>query len=135
MSINTIILIDKNQERKKFFIEKLRQKLSFSYTKIEALFQTIGEIVEKRSNEFTKIQYLEFLSKFLNNLSKKQQIYLIDVDELSVQNANKLKEEHDNIIIIYLERNGEEGNTIQINGNDEEEIDKLIEEIVKRKML
>lgn len=135
MSINTIILIDKNQKRKECFREKLKRNLKFSYTKIEALFQTIREISEKESYEFRTEQYLKFLDEFLNNLSKKQEMYLIDVDELSIQNANKLIEEHNNIIIIYLQKEPNEGKAIRIDGDNDEEVEKLIEEIVKRKLL
>lgn len=128
MNINTIILIDKNQEIKQSFIEKLKQKINFSYTKIEALFQAINEMSDKESIE----QYLKFLDKFLNNLSDKRELYLIDADNLSAQNANKLIKEHDNIIIIYLKKGQDEIQTIQINGDNEKEIDSLIEELVKR---
>lgn len=134
MGINTIILIDKNQKRKEYFMEKLKQKISFSYTKLEALFQTISEIADKKSYEFKTEKYLEFLDKFLNNLSDKQEMYLIDADELAIQNADKLIEGHNNIIIIYLQKEQDEGKAIQINGN-EEVIDKLIEELVSRMIL
>ena len=33
MKINTIILIDKDQVKKQKFLEKLRKKITFSYTK------------------------------------------------------------------------------------------------------
>mgnify|MGYP003372412748 CR=1 FL=1 len=135
MSINTIILIEKDKNKKEYFIEKLRQRLEFSYTKIEALFQTIKETSDKESYEFKKEQYLEFLDKFLKNLSKKEERYLIDVDKLSVENANKLLEKHNNIIIIYLQKKQEEGNTIKIDVGNEEEVNKLIEYIVKKGIL
>ena len=118
-----------------YFIEKLKQKIDFSYTKIEALFQTIREISDK---EFCKVepkQYVEFLDKFLINLSKKDKIYLIDIDELLLQNANKLIQEHNNIIIIYLQKKQNEGKAISIDANIYEEVDRLIEEIVKRMMV
>ena len=135
MNVNTIILVDKDQTRKMYFIEKLKQKIDFSYTKIEALFQTIREISDK---EFCKVepkQYVEFLDKFLINLSKKDKIYLIDIDELLLQNANKLIQEHNNIIIIYLQKKQNEGKAISIDANIYEEVDRLIEEIVKRMMV
>lgn len=135
MSVNTVILVDKDKKRKECFMEKLKQRLRFSYTKIEALFETIREISEKESYEFRTAQYLKFLDKFLYNLSKKQEMYLIDVDELLIQNANKLIEEHNNIIIIYLQKGPNEGKEIRIDGNNNEEVDELVEEIVKRKLL
>lgn len=132
---NTIILIDKDSKRKEKFIEKLKKNKVFSYTKIEALFQTINDMLDKKSNNFTKNQYLDFLNEFLNKLSQKQDLYLIDVDELSVQNANKLLEEHDNIIVIYLRKECSEGNIIQIDGSYDEELDKAIDYIVKGNIL
>lgn len=113
----------------------LKRKIDFSYTKMETLFQTIGEISDKKSYKLKKEQYLEFLDKFLNKLAKKQDNYLIDIDELLVQNANKLIEEHNNTIVIYLKEGQNEGKTVQIDGNNEEEVDKLIEMLIKRQML
>lgn len=135
MNVNTIILIDKNQKRKENFIEKLKQNIDFSYTKLEALFQTIREISNKEFYKFEAKQYTEFLDKFLINLSKKDKIYLIDIDELLIQNANKLIQKHNNIIIVYLQKKQNEGKVISIDGNNEKEVDKLIEEIVKRNLI
>lgn len=135
MSTNTIILIEKDKNRKEYFIEKLKQRIEFSYTKIEALFKTIKEISDKESYKLKKEKYLEFLDKFLRNLSKKQGMYLIDVDELSLENANKLIEEHDNIIVIYLQKKQNEGKAIKIDGSNYEEVNKVIQDIVKRSIL
>ena len=132
MNINTIILIDKNQQRKENFIKKLKQKIKISYTKVEALFQTIKETFNNEGYEFKIEQYMEFLDNFLNNLSKRQEMYLIDVDELLVQNANILTEKHKNIMIIYLQKEQNDGKIIKIDGNNDEEVNELIKEIEKR---
>lgn len=132
MNINTIILIDKNQQRKENFMKKLKQKIKISYTKLEALFQTIRETFNDEGYEFKTGQYLEFLDNFLNNLSRRQEFYLIDVDELSVQNANMLAEKHKNIMVIYLQKEQNDGKTIKIDGNNDEEVNELIKEIEKR---
>ena len=60
-------------------------------------------------------------------------MYLIDIDNLSTQNANKLITEHDNIIIIYLQKIQNEEKAISVDIYNENEVEKLIEEIVKRK--
>lgn len=132
MNINTIILIDKNQQRKENFIKKIKQKIKISYTKVEALFQTIRETFNNEGYEFKIEQHMEFLDNFLNNLSKRQETYLIDVDELSVQNANVLAEKHKNIMIIYLQKEQIDGKIIKIDGNNDEEVNELIKEIEKR---
>lgn len=132
MNINTIILIDKNQQRKENFMKKLKQKIKISYTKLEALFQTVRETFNDEGYEFKTGQYLEFLDNFLNNLSRRQEFYLIDVDELSVQNANMLAEKHKNIMVIYLQKEQNDGKTIKIDGNNDEEVNELIKEIEKR---
>ena len=132
MNINTIILIDKNQQRKENFIKEIKQKIKISYTKVEALFQTIRETFNNEGYEFKIEQHMEFLDNFLNNLSKRQETYLIDVDELSVQNANVLAEKHKNIMIIYLQKEQIDGKIIKIDGNNDEEVNELIKEIEKR---
>ncbi len=133
MKFNTIILIDKNQEEKNIFMEKLKRKMNFSYTKLEAIFQTIRETAEIGDYNFEAQKYIEFLNKFLNNISTKDEMYLIDIDNLSTQNANKLITEHDNIIIIYLQKIQNEEKAISVDIYNENEVEKLIEEIVKRK--
>lgn len=135
MYINTIILIDKNRKRKENFIEKLKQTVDFSYTKLEAIFQTINEVSNKEGNKFDAKQYIEFLDKFLTNLSKKGEMCLLDIDELSIQNANKLLQEHKNIIIIYLEKKQDEGKIISIDASNINEVEKIITEIDKRMKL
>lgn len=135
MSINTIILIEKDKNRKEYFIERLKQSIDFSYTKIEALLNTIEEILDKEFYELKKEKYLEFIDRFLENLSKKQEMYLIDVDELSFENANKLIEGHDNIIVIYLQKKQNDGKAIKIDGSNYEQVNKVIEDIVKRSTL
>lgn len=135
MYINTIILIDKNLKRKENFIEKLKQTVDFSYTKLEAIFQTINEVSNKEGNKFDAKQYIEFLDKFLTNLSKKGEMCLLDIDELSIQNANKLLQEHKNIIIIYLEKKQDEGKIISIDASNINEVEKIITEIDKRMKL
>lgn len=132
MNINTIILIDKNQKRKENFIEKLKEKVDFSYTKLEVIFQTIREVSNKEDYKFEAKQYIEFLDKFLTNLSKKSKKCLLDIDELSIQNANKLLQEHKNIIVIYLEKKQNEGNIISIEASNIKEVEKIITEIEKR---
>lgn len=133
MELNTIILIDKNPEEKNFFIEKLKKKIKFSYTKLEAVLQTIKEISEIKNYTFESNKYIEFLNKFLDNIAKKDGMYLLDIDNLSVQNANKLIAKHNNILIIYLQKIQNEEKIISIDINNNTEIEKLIEEIVKRK--
>lgn len=135
MYINTIILIDKNRKRKENFIEKLKQTVDFSYTKLEAIFQTINEVSNKEGYKFDAKQYIEFLDKFLTNLSKKGEMCLLDIDELSIQNANKLLQEHKNIIIIYLEKKQDEGKIISIDASNINEVEKIITEIEKRMKL
>ena len=128
---NTIILIDNSQKRKNYFIEQLKQKINFSYTKLEALLKTVKELTDKESCEFEAKQYINFLDHFLTNLGKKEEMYLIDIDELQIENANRLIEKHDNIIIIYLQPTNNE-KIISVDGDNNEEIAKLIERIVNR---
>ena len=135
MSINTIVLVEKDKNKKEYFIEKLKQSIEFSYTKIEALIKTIKEISDKESYELKKEEYLEFIDRFLKNLSKKQEMYLIDADELSFENANRLIEEHDNIMVIYLQKRQNTGKAIEIDCTNYEEVNKLIQDIVKRSRL
>ncbi len=128
--INTIMLIDENQKRKEYFIEKLKQKVNFSYTKGEVVFQTINELYEKKSLEKEKEFYLTFFNKFIEQLSKSQGFNLIDVDKLSIENSSTLLKQHDNLMVIYLQKITNEDNIIQIDGNKKEEIDNLIKKIV-----
>ena len=47
MEINTVILIDENQEKKKKIIEELNSKIVFSYTKLESLISSFVEYFKR----------------------------------------------------------------------------------------
>lgn len=133
MSLDTIILIDRSKEKKSILMEKLREKVNFSYIKLEALMQTIKEVSDAQGYNFERKKYIEFLDKFIKNISKNSEINLIDIDNLSVKNANELIQKYDNVLVIYLEDLENAQNAVTIDINNKEEVEKLIEEIEKRK--
>ena len=133
MSLDTIILIDRNKEKKSILMEKLKEKVNFSYIKLEALMQTIKEVSDAQGYNFERKKYIEFLDKFIKNISKNSEINLIDIDNLSVKNANELIQKYDNVLVIYLEDLENAQNAVTIDINNKEEVEKLIEEIEKRK--
>lgn len=133
MSLDTIILIDRSKEKKSILMEKLKEKVNFSYIKLEALMQTIKEVSDAQGYNFERKKYIAFLDKFIKNISKNSEMNLIDIDNLSVKNANELVQKYDNILVIYLEKIENEQNAVSIDINNKEEVEKLIEEIEKRK--
>ncbi len=133
MSLDTIILIDRSKEKKSILMEKLKEKVNFSYIKLEALMQTIKEVSDAQGYNFERKKYIEFLDKFIKNISKNSEINLIDIDNLSVKNANELIQKYDNVLVIYLEDLENAQNAVTIDINNKEEVEKLIEEIEKRK--
>ncbi len=133
MKYNTIILVDENQENKAIFMEKLKKRVKTSYTKLEVLLQSILQTYPEEYNENRQEKLYIFLKEFLKNLSSKEQMYLIDVDNLLVKNAIKLTQENENIIIVYPKRIEEHEQIKAINIQNIEEIENFINEIVKRK--
>lgn len=130
--MNTIILIDENQNRKKCFMEILKQKLNFSYTKAEVLFQTVQELYDDNISEFNKEIFLSFFNKLLEKLSHKNEVNLIDIDNLSTKNSIALLKKHTDLMIIYLQKIDNEEQVIQINGDNIEEVNDLVKEIINR---
>lgn len=130
--MNTIILIDENQNRKKCFMEILKQKLNFSYTKAEVLFQTVQELYDDNISEFNKEIFLSFFNKLLEKLSHKNEVNLIDIDNLSTKNSIELLKKHTDLMIIYLQKIDNEEQVIQINGDNIEEVNDLVKEIINR---
>lgn len=130
--MNTIILIDENQNRKKCFMETLKQKLNFSYTKAEVLFQTVQELYDDNISEFNKEIFLSFFNKLLEKLSHKNEVNLIDIDNLSTKNSIALLKKHTDLMIIYLQKIDNEEQVIQINGDNIEEVNDLVKEIINR---
>ncbi len=133
MKYNTIILVDENQENKAIFMEKLKKRVKTSYTKLEVLLQSILQTYPEEYNENRQEKLYIFLKEFLKNLSSKEEMYLIDVDNLLVKNAIKLTQENENIIIVYPKRIEEHEQIKAINIQNIEEIENFINEIVKRK--
>ena len=111
--MSTIILIDENQNRKKCFMEILKQKLNFSYTKAEVLFQTVQELYDDNISEFNKEIFLSFFN-------------------ISTKNSIALLKKHTDLMIIYLQKIDNEEQVIQINGDNIEEVNDLVKEIINR---
>lgn len=133
MKYNTVILVDENQENKAIFMEKLKKQIKISYTKLEVLLQSIVQTYPEKYSENRQEKLYIFLKQFLKNLSNKEDIYLIDVDNLLVKNAIKLTQENENIIIAYLEKIEEHEQIKSINIQCIEEVENFINELVKRK--
>lgn len=133
MRFNTIILVDENQENKAIFMEKLKKQIKISYTKLEVLLQTIVQTYSEEYRENKQEKLYTFLKELLKNLSSKDEMYLIDVDNLLVKNAIKLAEENENIMIIYLRKIEDHERIKTINIQFIEEVENFINEIVKRK--
>ena len=133
MGFNTIILVDENQENKAIFMEKLKKQIKISYTKLEVLLQAIVQTYSEEYRENKQEKLYIFLKELLKNLSSKDEMYLIDVDNLLVKNAIKLAEENENIMIIYLRKIEDHERIKTINIQFIEEVENFINEIVKRK--
>lgn len=133
MRFNTIILVDENQENKAVFMEKLKKQIKISYTKLEVLLQAIVQTYSEEYRENKQEKLYIFLKELLKNLSSKDEMYLIDVDNLLVKNAIKLAEENENIMIIYLRKIEDQERIKTINIQFIEEVENFINEIVKRK--
>lgn len=133
MRFNTIILVDENQENKAIFMEKLKKQIKISYTKLEVLLQAIVQTYSEEYRENKQEKLYIFLKELLKNLSSKDEMYLIDVDNLLVKNAIKLAEENENIMIIYLRKIEDHERIKTINIKFIEEVENFINEIVKRK--
>ncbi len=133
MRFNTIILVDENQENKAVFMEKLKKQIKISYTKLEVLLQAIVQTYSEEYRENKQEKLYIFLKELLKNLSSKDEMYLIDVDNLLVKNAIKLAEENENIMIIYLRKIEDHERIKTINIQFIEEVENFINEIVKRK--
>ncbi len=133
MRFNTIILVDENQENKAIFMEKLKKQIKISYTKLEVLLQAIVQTYSEEYRENKQEKLYIFLKELLKNLSSKDEMYLIDVDNLLVKNAIKLAEENENIMIIYLRKIEDHERIKTINIQFIEEVENFINEIVKRK--
>ncbi len=110
----------------------MQEKIFLSYIKLEALFETLEETFTREFNKENKEKKYIFLKKLLRNLSTKKAMNIIDIDSLSIENANKLIEENDSILVIYLKKVQDEGRIICINFDNTKEVEKLINEIVKR---
>lgn len=126
MKINIIILVDESQEKKAIFIERLKKFAKFSYTKLEGLFQAIIDAYNEDNSKKRKENLNIFLKNFLKSLSNKDELYLIDVDNLLVKNAINLTEEYGNIMVVYLNEieGGERVRAINI--QDVEEVENFI---------
>ncbi len=133
MRFNTIILVDENQENKAVFMEKLKKQIKISYTKLEVLLQAIVQTYSEEYRENKQEKLYIFLKELLKNLSSKDEMYLIDVDNLLVKNAIKLAEENENIMIIYLRKIENHERIKTINIQFIEEVENFINEIVRRK--
>lgn len=133
MRFNTIILVDENQENKAIFMKKLKKQIKISYTKLEVLLQAIVQTYSEEYRENKQEKLYTFLKELLKNLSSKDEMYLIDVDNLLVKNAIKLAEENENIMIIYLRKIEDHERIKTINIQFIEEVENFINEIVKRK--
>ncbi len=120
MEINTVILIDENQEKKKKIIEELNSKIVFSYTKLESLISSFVENISKEDNKLL----LQFLNTFFKKLSDKEELFLIDVDKLSYENSKMLIQKNPNIFVCYLEnvQDGERLKTV----NKYEDIEEIM---------
>lgn len=129
--INTIIVIGENIENKKKFIDKINEKANFSYTKLEAIFETFLDLYpEEFSSENTE-NFSKFLVKFLQKLKDKKELSVLDINNLSTKNAELLMENNSNILIIYLKKIENVNKCISIDIENEAEVSNLIENIKK----
>lgn len=127
--INVIIIIGKNIEVKQKFINKLNEKMKFSYTKLEAIFETFLDLYPEKFSKENKENFSKFLVKFLENLKDKKEISVLDINELSVKNSELLMENNSNIMVIYLEKIEGVNKCISIDGENELQVNSLIEKI------
>lgn len=132
MKLNTILLIDNDESRKEVFINSLREKINFSYIKLEAIYEALSVTFKNTFNMGKKNNYYIFLQRYLKILSEKDTISIIDVNSLSEKTANILASKNPNIVIIYLERKIEKGNYLSVDINNLEELQIVINELKKR---
>ena len=71
-------------------------------------------------------------NKLLEKLSHKNEVNLIDIDNLSTKNSIALLKKHTDLMIIYLQKIDNEEQVIQINGDNIEEVNDLVKEIINR---
>lgn len=127
--INIILLIGNNSEDKKIFIDKLNKEIKFSYTKLEAIFETFLELYPKEFSKDNKENFSKFLISFLNNLKEKNEVSVLDLNILSIKNAELLMENNKNVLVIYLEKVENANKSICLDVRNEESMKTVLENI------
>lgn len=97
---NVILLISSNAVKKETFINYLSNTLTFSYLKLEAIFETMLELYPNRA---TEQDYIKFFDHFVEKNIKNDQLCVIDINNCNLKNLEKLIENHENLICVFLD--------------------------------
>lgn len=75
---NIILLVSSNQEKKMLILNEFHKIMDFSYVKLESLFNTINETIERTINQE---ESLKFFNTYIEKIAKNSSIYIIDINE------------------------------------------------------
>lgn len=126
---NTILLIGSDSTKKEKILNKLKDIFDYSYLKLEAIFATITDL---HANILPETEYINFFNKFIDNISKKDQLYVIDINDCNPKNITKLIRDNQ-VSLISLDTPLDIPNTIYIDMNQsniENQLEQLKKEVL-----
>lgn len=112
MKHKIILVVGSDMEKKSKLLETLRNKIDFSYIKLEALLSTVAESLNRN---ITEQEGINFFHKFLSNINKSEERYIIDLNDCKEEKLNKYINNQD-ILVVKI---------------DDKEITKIVDEIEK----
>lgn len=105
MKHKIILIVSSDLEKKNEFLEILHKKIDFSYIKIEALLSTVAESLNRN---ITEQEGINFFHKFISNINKGEERYLIDLNNCKEETLNKYIDSQDILVIKIDDKNIEE---------------------------
>lgn len=126
---NAILLIGSDSIKKENILNKLKDIFAYSYLKLEAIFATITDL---HADILPEAEYINFFNKFLDNISKKNHLYVIDINDCNPKNIIKLIGDN-NVSLISLDTPLNIPNTIYIDitqSNIENQLEQLKKEVL-----
>ncbi len=123
---NIILLVSSNYNNKKLFLDYIKNKVYFSYIKLEDLIPVISDTV---GDNLSKEQYIKFFNTLVNKLENKEGMVVVDINNCDEETLVKFIGNR-KILIVSLDYSFNIDNCIYINMN--ENLDNQISDIIRR---
>ncbi len=123
---NVILLVSSNYDNKKIFLDYIKNKIYFSYIKLEDLIPVITDTI---GSNLSKEQYINFFNTFVNKLENKEGVVVVDINNCNEETLVKFIK-NKKILIVSLDYPFNIDNCIYINMN--ENLDNQMSDVIRR---